>query len=83
MALLYCGRVRAEWGCFVNDPHNPRIYRTFKRSCTNWEEFARARKIEDMRNLTHDEALRRCDHLNAELSPAQKKRGTKFEFEQQ
>lgn len=58
-----------------------RNYRTFKRTCNDWRSFARARKIEDGRGLTYEEARNRCQMLNAELSPAQKRRGTKFEFE--
>jgi hypothetical protein len=36
-----------------------------------------------MRNLTYDEALRRCERLNSQLTPAQQRRGTKYEFERQ
>lgn len=59
------------------------MYRTFKRSCRNWQEFVRARKIEDCRNLTYEEARRRCEELNRQLTPAQVRRGTKYEFEAQ
>lgn len=59
------------------------MYRTFKRSCRNWGEFARARKFEDMRNLTYEEARRRCEYLNGQLTAAQIRRGTKYEFERQ
>lgn len=58
----------------------PRNYYTFKRTCTDWKSFASARKIRDESNLTQDEALRRCAALNAELSPAQKRRGIRYEF---
>lgn len=57
-----------------------RNYYTFKRSCRNWQEFASARKFRDESNLTYDEARRRCEALNAELTAAQKRRGTKYEF---
>lgn len=57
-----------------------RNYYTFKRSCTNWSTFASARKIRDESNLTYEEAQRRCATLNAELTPAQKRRGTRYEF---
>ena len=40
-------------------------------------------KITDERGLTEAEAHRRCQQLNAELTPAQKKRGTKFEYERE
>jgi len=56
-------------------------YRTFKRTCTDWKSFGRARKIEDMRGLSYEEARNRCAALNSELTPAQKRRGTKYEFE--
>ena len=36
-------------------------YRTFKRSCRNWQEFAKARKFTDMTGLTYDRARDRCD----------------------
>lgn len=56
-------------------------YRTFKRSCHNWREFASARKFTDMDGLTHEQARQRCEELNKQLSAAQRKRGTKYEFE--
>ena len=55
-------------------------YRTFTRSCRNWEEFARARKYEDRRNLTREEARDRCTAFNDNRTPAQIKRGTKMEL---
>lgn len=58
-------------------------YRTFKRSCRNWQEFGRARKLTESRGLTYDEARRQCENFNANLTPAQKRRGTKLEFEQE
>ena len=48
--------------------------------CRNWKEFGSARKLTDETGLTYDEARRRCAALNAELSPAQKRRGTMYEF---
>lgn len=57
-----------------------RNYYTFKRTCSDWASFASARKLRDESNLTYDEARRRCEALNAELSPAQKRRGTRYEF---
>lgn len=50
---------------------------------SNWQEFAAARKFEDMRNLTYEEALRRCEYMNSQLTKSQERRGTKYEFEQQ
>jgi hypothetical protein len=57
-----------------------KIYIVFKRSCRNWEEFASARKYTIRKGLTYDEALSLCKQLNANLTQAQIKRGTKFEF---
>jgi hypothetical protein len=59
----------------------PKNYRTFKRTCTDWESYSKARKIEDMSNLTYSEAARRAERLNESLTPAQKRRGTRYEFE--
>jgi hypothetical protein len=59
------------------------MYRTFKRSCTNWKDFGSARKITDERGLTLEEARRRCDDFNNNRTAAQVKKGTKMEFEQE
>ena len=59
---------------------NPKCYKTFKRSCRNWREFGSARKITDETCLTYDEAKRRCEQFNSDLTPAQIRRGTKLEF---
>jgi hypothetical protein len=56
------------------------MYKTFKRSARNWEEFARARKITVDTGLTADEALRACDKFNNSRTRAQIRRGTKLEF---
>jgi hypothetical protein len=61
----------------------PNKFRTFKRTCRNWRQYASARKMSDMAGLTYDEARRRCEYLNAMLTPQQKRRGTRYEFEQQ
>jgi len=58
-------------------------FKTFKRSATNWEQFARARKITDERGLSYDEAKQRCDAFNNSRTPAQIKAGTKLEFTQE
>jgi hypothetical protein len=58
-------------------------YKTFKRSCRNWQEFSSARKITDETGLTYDEAKRRCEQFNANRTPAQIRRGTKLEFTEQ
>ena len=56
------------------------LYKTFKRSCRNWQEFASARKITSETDLTFEQARQRCEEFNASRSPAQVKRGTKMEF---
>lgn len=55
-------------------------YKIFKRSCRNWKEFASAKKITVERGLTREEALDRCQQYNADLTPRQRQRGTKYEF---
>jgi hypothetical protein len=55
-------------------------YKTFKRSCRNWEEFANARKITVDTGLTYDEARERCKEFNSSRTNAQIKAGTKLEF---
>ena len=55
-------------------------YKTFIRSCRNWPQFARARKITDATGLTYDEARRRCLAWNAARTPRQRARGTMMEF---
>lgn len=55
-------------------------YRTFLRSARNWQEFSTARKITQDRNLTQDEALRRCRDYNDNRTSTQIRRGTKMEF---
>lgn len=58
-------------------------YRTFKRSAKNWREFSSARKITYDTGLTWEEALRQCEKFNANLTPAQRRKGTRMEFEEQ
>lgn len=58
-------------------------YRTFKRSCTNWQEFATARKITVERGLSYSEAYDRCQEFEKNLTPAQKRKGTRMEFERE
>lgn len=55
-------------------------YRTFKRSCRNWQEFSRARKITVDTGLTLEEAQRACDRYNENRTRAQIRKGTKLEF---
>lgn len=58
-------------------------YKTFKRSATNWQEFARARKITEETGLTYEQALQRCEDFNNNRTPAQIRKGTKLEFTRQ
>jgi len=55
-------------------------YKTFKRSCRNWREFASARRITVDTGLSAEEALRQCDRFNESRTDAQILRGTKMEF---
>ncbi len=55
-------------------------YRTFKRSATSFETFARARKITVDRGLSYETALARCKAFNENRTAAQIRRGTKLEF---
>lgn len=56
-------------------------YRTFKRSCRNWREFASARKITESRGLSYERAREECEQFNKNRTPAQVRRGTRMEFE--
>jgi hypothetical protein len=55
-------------------------YKTFKRSCTSWKSFARARKITVDTGLTRDEAVRQCAEFNNHRNARQIRNGTKMEF---
>ena len=52
----------------------------FKRSATNWKEFASAQKTVVQRGLTVEEAQRMCDEYNDNRTPAQVQKGTKLEW---
>jgi hypothetical protein len=56
------------------------MYKTFKRSATNWDQFSSARKITVDRGMTHDEALRACKRFNENRTAEQIRKGTKLEF---
>jgi hypothetical protein len=56
-------------------------YRTFKRSCRNWQQFVSARKMTENRGLSYESARQQCATFNANLTAAQKRHGTKMEFE--
>lgn len=55
-------------------------YRTFKRTCRNWREFATARKMTVNTGLTYEQARNECEEFNRNLTAAQKRRGTRLEF---
>jgi hypothetical protein len=55
-------------------------YKTFLRSCTDWQSFAAARKITQDTGLSYEEARRRCEDYNANRNAAQIRKGTKMEF---
>ena len=55
-------------------------YKTFLRSCTNWQTFAKTRKITQETGLTYEQARQRCEEFNAHRNPRQIKEGTKLEF---
>jgi len=55
-------------------------YKTFKRSCRNWQEFAIARKITESTGLTYEQAKQQCEEFNNNRTPAQVRKGTKLEF---
>ena len=55
-------------------------YKTFKRSCRNWQEFGSARKITEETGLTYEQAKERCEAYNAHRTAAQIRKGTKLEF---
>lgn len=64
----------------MSQVHDPKCYRVFRRTCTNWREFAKARKYTIEANLTYSEAVRLCGQLNSERSKSQIARGTTYEF---
>lgn len=56
-------------------------YRTFTRSATSFETFARAKKRTVDTRLTYSEAQRACKAWNDNRTASQIKRGTKLEFQ--
>ena len=58
-------------------------YRTFTRSCKNWEEFARARKHTVQTGLTLEQAREMCTEFNDNRNSQQINAGTKMEFTQE
>ena len=56
------------------------MFKVFKRSCRNWEEFARARKFFFAWAMTETEARAMCERFNNNRSAAQIRKGTKLEY---
>lgn len=56
------------------------MYKTFKRSCTNWHQFTHARKITVDTHLSYDQALAACEAFNSNRNARQVRKGTKLEF---
>ena len=57
-----------------------KTYRTFKRSATNFEEFASAPKIEVDSGLSYEEARAACAEFNDNRTDDEIAKGTKLEF---
>ena len=55
-------------------------YKTFIRSCRNWQSFAQSRKLTQSTGLTYDEARRQCQEYNAHRNARQRRKGTMMEF---
>jgi hypothetical protein len=55
-------------------------YKTFIRSCTNWSEFGRGRKITQETGLTYEEARKRCQEYAKNRTARQIRKGTMLEF---
>jgi hypothetical protein len=56
------------------------MYKTFIRSATSFESFAKARKRTVRRELTYDEAMAMCKAYNDNRDERQIAKGTKMEF---
>ncbi len=59
---------------------NATFYKTFKRSCTNFQQFGSARKMTVETGLTYEQAKERCEQFNNNRTSAQIRKGTKLEF---
>lgn len=55
-------------------------YTIFIRSCTNWREFANAKKEIQEIGLTRSEAYEACENFNKNRTEEQIENGTKMEF---
>lgn len=58
-------------------------YKTFIRSCNNWQEFSTAEKADQSIGLTFEEARQECAEFNKNRTQAEIEAGTKMEFEQE
>ena len=59
------------------------MYRTFLRTAKNFEEFAKAPKMEVETGLTQEEARANCKEFNDNRTEEQEEKGTKLEFEKE
>jgi len=57
------------------------MYRTFLRTCKNWNEFANNPKVEQETGLTYQEAREACKNYNDNRTEEEQENGTKLEFE--
>lgn len=55
-------------------------FKVFKRTANSFLQFAKARKTTIRKGLTQQEARAMCERMNAELTPAQRTRGTRYEY---
>jgi len=58
-----------------------KTYTVFKRSATDFQSFAKARKIVQRRGMSLEDARKMCDDFNDNRTEAQKRASTKLEFE--
>jgi hypothetical protein len=58
-------------------------YTVFKRSATDFQSFAKARKIIQRRGLSVEDARKMCNDFNDNRTAAQIRTGTKLEFERE
>lgn len=56
------------------------FYKTFKRSCQNWQQFSKAKKITQSTGQTYEQAKAQCEEFNKHRTPAQIRKGTMMEF---
>jgi hypothetical protein len=55
-------------------------YKTFIRSCVNWEQFAKSRKMTQETGLSYEQAKQRCEDYNKKRNSRQIRKGTMMEF---